>query len=159
MEIALYITASLALVALAVFLFRMTKTVATLDTVLGEAKLLMQESKKDIGQISSDISQIKMHLLPVIDNLAEVSQRVSTIAEGLESRIDGIYDTIDDTLDVVRGALDDAERIKSNVVSSIEKPLATLRDVAGSGTVSSVLKGITLIKEIVQNFRKNGKDK
>jgi hypothetical protein len=156
MEIALYIAASLALVALAVFLFRMTKTVATLDTVLGEAKLLMQESKKDIGQISSDISQIKMHLLPVIDNLAEVSQRVSTIAEGLESRIDGIYDTIDDTLDVVRGALDDAERIKSNVVSSIEKPLAAIRDVGSSGTFSSVLKGINLVKELIQSFRKNG---
>lgn len=157
MEIVLYIAASLALVALAVFLFRMMKTVATVDAVLGEAKLLMQESKKDIGQISSDISQIKMHLLPVIDNLADVSQRVSHIAEGLESRIDGIYDTIDDTLDVVRGALDDAERIKASVVTSIEKPLATLRDIGGSGTVGSVLKGINLVKEIIQSFRKNGK--
>lgn len=157
MEIALYIAAILALVALTFFLIRTAKTIGTLDTVLGEAKLLMQESKKDIGQISSDISQIKMHLLPVIDNLADVSHRVSSIAEGLETRIDGIYDTIDDTLDVVRGALDDAERIKSNVVTSIEKPLSALRDSTGGSTFSSVLKGINLVKEIVQHFRKNGK--
>jgi hypothetical protein len=98
-----------------------------------------------------------MHLIPVIDNIADVSQRISSIAEGLESRIDGIYDTIDDTLDVVRGALDDAERIKENVVTSIEKPLATLRESTSGGTVSSVLKGINLIREIIQSFRKNGK--
>lgn len=153
MEIALYIAGILALVTLVFFLARAMKSLATLDTLTAEARLLMEESRKDIGQISSDISHLRMHLIPVIDTMAEVSQRISTIAEGLESRIDGIYDTIDDTLDVVRGALDDAERIKENVVTTIEKPLASLRD---GGTFSSILKGVTLIRELIQSFRKNG---
>lgn len=155
MEIALYIAAILALVVLSAFLVRLMRTMGAMDTALGEASLLMQESKKDLAQISSDISQIRMHLVPVIDNLADVSQRMSSLAEGLESRIDGFYDTIDDTLDVVRGALDDAERIKETVVSTIERPLASLQ--SEGGTISSILKGITLIRDIVQSFRKNGK--
>jgi hypothetical protein len=155
MEIALYIAGILALVALAVFLFRALKTLSAVDTLIVESQQLVEESRRDIAQISADISQIKVHVIPLIDNLAEVSQRVSSIAEGLESRIDGIYDTIDDTLDVVRGAIDDAERIKENVVATIAKPLESIRD-AGGGTFSSILKGINLVREIVQSFKKNG---
>jgi archaellum component FlaC len=116
----------------------------------------MEETRKDIGKISDDVNEMKTHFLPVIDNVAEVTRRAAVLSEGLQVRIDEIYATVDDALDVAHGAIEDIERIKSDVVATIDAPLSAVRNTS-QGLVTGIVKGITVVKDILESFRKNGK--
>ncbi len=156
MELVLYILGALALVALIVFIVRAMRTLGNLDAVLRESQYLMQETKKDIDSISSDVNEMKRHFLPVVDNIANITSRVASMSEGLHARIDDIYGTLDDALDVAHGAIEDIERIKGNVVATIDAPLSAVRNTT-VGIVGGIVKGVAIVKDLIGAFSKNGK--
>lgn len=156
MELVLYILGALALVALIVFIARAMRTLSNVDSLLRESQFLMEETRKDLGRIAADVNEMKTHALPVIDNIANVTGRVSAMSEGLHARIDDIYGTLDDALDVAHGAIEDIERIKGNVVATIDAPLSAVRHTS-EGLVSGLIKGASLVKDLIDSFRKNGK--
>jgi len=156
MELVLYILGAIALVALIVFIVRAMRTLGNLDAVLRESQYLMQETKKDIDSISSDVNEMKRHFLPVVDNIANITSGVASMSEGFHARIDVIYATFDDALDVAHGAIEDIDRIKGNVVATIDAPLSAVRHTS-EGLVSGLIKGASLVKDLIDSFRKNGK--
>lgn len=156
MELVLYILGALALVALIVFIARAMRTLGNVDSLLRESQFLMEETRKDLGRIAADVNEMKTHALPVIDNIANVTGRVASMSEGLHARIDDIYGTLDDALDVAHGAIEDIERIKGNVVATIDAPLSAVRHTS-EGLVSGLIKGASLVKDLIDSFRKNGK--
>ena len=158
MEIALSILGMIALVAFIIFIFVAIRSLRTVDDFLLRAETELEEIKKDINQMTSEVAVIRIHAIPVLDNIAEISQRVSGITEGLAPRVEAIYDTVDDTLNVVRGALDDVERIKESIVETIETPINAVRRTS-TGIVGTVVKGVGVVRDLIGEFRKNGKSK
>src|SRR5205809_7586239 len=157
MDIALEILGLVALAALIWLIVIVVRTLKRTEVFLDDADLTLKDIRKDINQMTGDVSLVRMHVVPVLDNIAEISQRVSGITEGLAPRIEAIYDTVDDTLNVVRGALDDVERIKESVVQTIETPLNAVRKTS-TGVVGTIIKGVGVIRELIGEFRKNGKE-
>ena len=157
MDIALEILGLVALAALIWLIVIVVRTLKRTEVFLDDADLTLKDIRKDINQMTGDVSLVRMHVVPVLDNIAEISQRVSGITEGLAPRIEAIYDTVDDTLNVVRGALDDVERIKESVVQTIETPLNAVRKTS-TGVVGTIIKGVGVIRELIGQFRKNGKE-
>jgi uncharacterized protein YoxC len=156
MDIALYILGMIGIVAVIWLIINLVRTLRTADEFIEKAEGLLTDIKRDINQMTSEVSVIRIHTIPVLDNVAEITQRVSGITEGLAPRIEAIYDTVDDTLNVVRGALDDVERIKNSVVETIETPINAVKKTS-TGMVGTVIKGVGLVRDIVGQFRKNGK--
>jgi uncharacterized protein YoxC len=156
MDIVLYILGAIVLVALLWFIVTAVRTLQTAEIFFADSKAMLEDIKKDISQMTSEVSVIRIHAVPVLDNVADITKHVSGITEGLAPRVEAIYDTVDDTLNVVRGALDDVERIKDSVVQTIEAPLNAVRR-GTTGVVGTVVKGISVIRELIGEFRKNGK--
>jgi ABC-type transporter Mla subunit MlaD len=156
MELVLYILGALVLIGLIVLIVRSMRTLGNVDALLRESQFLMEETRKDLGRIADDVSELKSHALPVIDNISNISNRVASISEGLHARIDDIYGTLDDALDVAHGAIEDIERIKGNVVATIDAPLSAVRHTS-EGLVSGIIKGVSLVRDLLDSFRKNGK--
>jgi uncharacterized protein YoxC len=156
MEIVLYSAGAVALVMITVFLIRAMRTLGEFDSLLRKTHETMEVARKDLDQMTGDITQIRTSLVPILTNMADVTQRLSVISEGLQARIDGIYDTIDDAVDVARGTIDDIERIKDNVVAAIDAPISAAREKA-EGIVSTIVKGVGLVKDVIGTFKKNGK--
>lgn len=156
MELVLYILGALALVAFIVFIVRAMRTLGHVDTLLVESQYLLQETKKDIDSISNDVNEMKRQFLPVINNIADITGRVASMSEGLHARIDDIYATLDDALDVAHGAIEDVERIKDSVVATIDAPLSAVRNTT-VGIVGGLVKGVSLVKDLIGAFSKNGK--
>jgi uncharacterized protein YoxC len=155
MEIALSVLAMIALVAFIWFIVVAIRTLRITDDFLLRSETVLAEIKKDMSQMTSEVSVIRIHAVPVLDNIADISQRVSGITEGLAPRVEAIYDTVDDTLNVVRGALDDVERIKESVVQTIETPLNAVKRTS-TGVVGTIVKGVSVVRDLIGEFRKNG---
>jgi len=156
MDIVLYVLGAIVLVALLWFIVAAVRTLQTANQFFADSKVMLEDIKKDVGQMSSDVTILRIHAVPVLDNVADITKHISGITEGLAPRVEAIYDTVDDTLNVVRGALDDVERIKDTVVQTIESPLNAVRRTT-TGVVGTVVKGLGLIRDLVGEFRKNGK--
>ena len=153
MEIALYISAIVALVALSILVIFAIRTLTRVDSLLRESQFLFHETKLHIAQISTDITLFRKHTIPVIDDIALVTKNIATITDGLQSRVDHVYDTVDDALDVVRGAIDDVERIKDTVVATIDGPLNAARGVS-TGVFTALFKGVGFIRDIIEGLKK-----
>jgi hypothetical protein len=156
MDIAIEILAMITLAALVWFIVVAIRTFTTADSFFKNAEVVLVEIKKDVSQMTSEVSIIRIHAVPMLDNLADATQKLSGITEGLAPRVEAIYDTIDDTLNVVHGALDDVERIKNSVVETIETPLNAVKKTS-TGVVGTVVKGVGVVRELLSEFRKNGK--
>lgn len=156
MELALYILGGIALIAFTLLMLRAMRTLGNLDSLMREAQHLLQEAKQDIDSISDDVKEMKTHFIPVIDNIADVTTRIASITEGLHTRMDDVYRTLDDALDVAHGAIEDVERIKDNVVATIDAPLTAVRNTT-VGIVGGLIKGVSIAKDIIGAFSKNGK--
>ncbi|MBS1903656.1 MAG: hypothetical protein JSS75_08140 [Bacteroidetes bacterium] len=153
MEIVLYIAGAIALLALAYFLLRAAKTLGEVSIVLQHTESLLDDVRKNADQMTQEIATIRMHVVPVIDSVGEITTRVSQVAEGLQPRVDRIYETVDDALDIAEGVLEDVERIKTEVVDTIESPLKVVRNTS-TGLASTIVKGFSLVKDLVQEFKK-----
>ena len=156
MDIVLYILGAIVLVALIWFIINAVRTLQTAEKFFADSQVMMQDIKKDVNQMAGEVAVLRIHAVPVLDNVAEITKHVSGITEGLAPRVEAIYETVDDTLNIVRGALDDVERIKDSVVQTIESPLNLVRRTS-TGVVGTVFKGIGVIRELIGEFRKNGK--
>jgi uncharacterized protein YoxC len=156
MDIALSILGMIALVAFIWLVISVVRTLRSADAVLEATQSAITDIKKDVNQMTSEISVIRIHTVPVLDNIADVTQKLSGITDGLAPRVEAIYDTVDDALDVVRGALDDVERIKDSVVETIESPINAVKRTT-TGVVGTIVKGVSVVRDLVSQFRKNGK--
>ncbi|MEP7235478.1 MAG: hypothetical protein ABI778_09305 [Ignavibacteriota bacterium] len=157
MDIALYILSMIALVALLWLIIIAIRTFHSADKLISDSTTILGDIKKDITQMTSDVTILRIHAVPVLDNVAEITKNIATITDGIAPRVEAIYETVDDTLNVVRGALDDIERIKDSVVATIESPLNLVRKTS-TGVVGTVIKGIGVVRDLIGEFSKNGKD-
>src|SRR5579872_5333717 len=157
MEIVLYILGAIVLVALLWFIVNAVRALQTAEMFFADSKVMLEDIKKDVSQMASEVTVLRIHAVPVLDNVAHITKHISGITEGLAPRVEAIYDTVDDTLNVVRGALDDVERIKDSVVQTIETPLNAVRKTS-TGVVGTIIKGVGVVRELISEFRKNGKE-
>ena len=156
MESILYILGAIAFAAVVCVIIVAVRTLQFANVLMKDADSAMKDIKKYINQMTSEVSLIRLHAIPVLDNVADITHRISGITDGLAPRVEAIYDTVDDTLNVVRGALDDVERIKDSVVQTIESPLNAVRRTT-TGVVGTIFKGVGVVRELISEFRKNGK--
>jgi hypothetical protein len=156
MDIALEILGIAALVAFIWFIVLAIRSLQSASVFFGNAEASLKDIKKDIDQMTIEVSLMREHAIPVLDNVADITKNISGITEGLAPRIEAIYDTVDDTLNVVHGALDDVERIKDSVVQTIESPLNMVRRTS-TGVVGTIVKGVSVIRELIGEFSKNGR--
>ncbi len=152
MEIILYITGGIALLALA-WLF-----IATARTVSG-VKDMLQEAREDLRTVIASVEEVKTKALPILgnvtnitDNVTTITGNVSSITDGVRNQMVGVHKTVDDALDVVRGTLDDIERLKNEVVATVEGPVTLVRDTSG-GVVSTAIKVISILAKLVKAVR------
>ncbi|HYM19377.1 MAG TPA: hypothetical protein VEW28_00060 [Candidatus Kapabacteria bacterium] len=157
METVLYIAAIAALLVFMWFLLRAARTLGEVSIVLQRSQPMLDDVRKSATQVAADVALMRMQILPVIDSVSEITSRASRITEGLTPRVEALYDTIDDALDVAHGVIDDVERIKTEVVDTIESPLKVVRHTS-NGLGSTIIKGFNLVRELVQEFKKNKTD-
>jgi uncharacterized protein YoxC len=153
METVLYIAGAAALIALTALLFRLWKTLSEIDLLLRNSQIWMDETRKGMMMIADDVHDMKSRMVPVINTLSDITARTAVLTEGLQSRVDTIYETIDDALDVARGAIDDIDRIKNEIVATVQAPIHAARQ-GSEGLVSTIVKGVGFVKEIIASVKK-----
>lgn len=154
MEIILYITGGIALLALAWLFISLANTVKTAQGVLKESQVMITEARTDIHTLTETVTELKTQVVPILGNVNELTYKVNTLADGVQSQLDSIRDTVDDTLDVVRGTIDDVERIKNELVATVEGPVRLVQTSVG-GAVGAIRTGVNLIKKIVGGSNKS----
>ncbi|MDP4197950.1 MAG: hypothetical protein Q8922_14475 [Bacteroidota bacterium] len=145
MEIILYITGGIALLALAWLFISLANAVSTV-------KLLLGEVRGDVAEIVTTITEVKAQVLPILGNVNEITSNVTAITGNVEKQLLHIQETINDALDVVRGTLDDVERLKDEIVSTVEGPVTLMRDATG-GALGAVAAGLRLVGKLVGKNR------
>ena len=153
MDIVLYISSAIALLALAYFLLRAARSLNEVSIVMQHAEVALEDVRKNAEQMTHDVNEIRTHLVPVIDSVSVIAGRVSHMVEGLAPRVDRVYDTVDDALDIVEGVLVDVDRLKTEVVQTIESPLKLVRSTS-TGVVSTLIKAFGVVKELVTEFKR-----
>lgn len=149
----MYISGTIALLALAWLLLRAARTLGEVSIVLQHTDVLLDDIRKNADQMANELTTIRTHVVPVIDSVGDITRRASEVVEGITPRIESLYDTIDDALDVAHGVLEDVERIKSDVVETIESPLKVVKNTS-NGLASTVVKSFNFVREIVQELKK-----
>jgi len=154
MEIILYITGGIALLALAWLFILIAKTIGKIQPVVTE--LLV-----DLRSIVSAVDDIKTQMMPVLDNMAHISSNVkgitsnvNSITTGLQNQMIGVHETIDDALDIVRGTLDDIERLKDDVVATVAVPVSVARS-ATTGAIGTSIKVANLLFKLFGNRKRS----
>ena len=148
MEIVLYITAGIALLALA-WLF------ISLARAISSARLLVGEVRSDLALISETVKDVKTQVLPMIGNVNNIIANVTSITGGIQTQMIGVHETIDDALDVLRGTIDDIERLKDEVISTVEGPVLFARS-ATDGAVGVLFKGIKILNKVLGKKKDKG---
>ena len=146
MEIILYITGGIALLALAWLFIALGRTISGVKDVLDEART-------DLRTIVNDVDDIKTNVIPILNNVTNITGNVSSITDGVRNQMVGVHQTVDDALDVIRGTLDDLERLKNEVVATVEGPVTLVRETSG-GVVSTAIKLVSTIAKLVKAVRK-----
>src|ERR1700751_1374804 len=116
MEIILYITGGIALLALA-WLF------ISLSSTIRSVRLLLVEVRGDLSVAVETVNEVKSQVLPILGNVNSITANVTNITSGLQAQMIEVHETIDDALNVIRGTIDDIERLKDEVVSTVEGPV------------------------------------
>lgn len=141
MEAILYITGGIALLALAWLFISLSRTVSAV-------KDLLRDVRSDLSIIVETVTDIKSQVLPILGNVNSIASNITTISNGIQAQMVTIQETIDDALDVVRGTIDDLERLKDEVVSSVEGPIQLVRTTA-NGTIGAIGKVVTILSRFV----------
>lgn len=156
MEIILYITGGIALLALSWLFISLARAVSGI-------KSLTDEARNDLRTIVATTQEVKEKVFPILgnvtnitDNVTTITGNVSSITDGVRGQMVGVHKTIDDALDVVRGTLDDLERLKNEIVSTVEGPVTLVRDTS-SGMVATAFKVVSTVTKLVKTMKsRNG---
>jgi uncharacterized protein YoxC len=148
MEIILYITGGIALLALA-WLF------ISLSMAIGSVRLLIVEVRGDLTVMVETIKEVRSQILPILGNVNNITSNVTSITSGLQEQMVSVHETIDDALNVLRGTIDDIERLKDDVVATVEGPMSFARS-ASDGAVGVLFKGVKLLTGILGKKKDRG---
>ncbi len=146
METILYITGGIALLALT-WLF-----IALARALKGMQELLAQ-LEEDLHTAAAAADEIRAGVMPILGNMTHITANVSKITAGVQNQMVGVHETIDDALDIVRGTLDDVERLKNEVVATVEGPVTMIRDTA-NGAFGTALRIANVILKLVGNRKR-----
>ena len=159
MEIILYITGGVALLALAWLFLAAARAISGIKDLVSEARtdvhtvvVAAEEVKEKILPILGNVTNITDNVTTITGNVSTITGNVSTITDGVRGQMVGVQKTIDDALDVVRGTLDNIERLKNEVVATVEGPVMLVRDTSG-GLVSTAFKAISAIAKLVKSVK------
>ena len=154
MELILYITGGIALLALAWLLILIAKAIGKIQPVVTE--LLV-----DLRSIVVTVDELKVQMTPVLENMAHISTNVKGITSdvnhittGLQNQMTGVHETIDDALDIVRGTLDDIERLKDDVVATVAGPVMMARS-ATNGAIGTGIKVVNILWKLFGNRKQS----
>jgi uncharacterized protein YoxC len=148
MEIVLYIAGAVACLALTYFLITLTATVRTLDKVLLDSQVMIAEARQDVQRVMGTVDQLKSQIMPIMSNVNDITFKVNTITDGVQKQMVNVHATVEDTLDVVRGTIDDVERIKNELVGTVEAPVKLVRT-SMQGSVGAIMGAVGLIKKLM----------
>jgi uncharacterized protein YoxC len=153
MELILYITGGIALLALAWLLILIAKTIGKVEPVVTELLI-------DLRTIVVTVDELKVKMTPVLDDMAHISlnvkgitSNVNNITTGLQNQMIGVHETIDDALDIVRGTLDDIERLKDDVVATVAGPVKMARS-ATNGAIGTGIKVFNILYKLFDSRKK-----
>ncbi len=138
MEIILYITGGIALLALGWLFIAIAKAVSAIKPYLDEVR-------GDLAQMVTAVNEVKAEVLPILGNVNQITSHVSEITGNVEKQLIHVHETIEDALDIVRGTLDDVERLKDQVVATVEGPVTLMRDATG-GALGAILTGLKIVR-------------
>jgi uncharacterized protein YoxC len=141
METILYLCGGIALLALT-YLF------ITISAAVKSADLSLKQVGNDFHALASDVSELKTQTLPVLSDLRDLTLKANAIADGVQSQMVNIHSVIDGALDVVRGTIDDAERLKNDVVDLVQGPISLVKSSSAS-TIGLAIKGMNLLTKLL----------
>jgi hypothetical protein len=147
MEIILYITGGIALLALAWLFFSLASTISAVKQILTDARA-------DLATVVATVNDVKTEVMPILGNVNGITSNINSITNGLQTQMISVHETIDDTLDVVRGTIDDLERLKDELVATVEGPMSLVKSTT-DGAVGAVFKGFGLLRRVF-GARKSG---
>ena len=147
MEIILYITGGIALLALSWLFISIASTVRSVKDVLIEVR-------RDLATIVSSVDEIKTQALPILNNVGGITANVNSITGTVQGQMETIKETIDDALNVIRGTLEDLERLKDDVVATVEGPVSLARSATG-GAVGAAAKVVNVLWKFFGNKKKS----
>ncbi len=153
METILYITGGIALLALAWLFFALAQSLKGMQSMLAQL-----ETDFHTAAVAAD--EIRVGVMPILDNMAHITSNVSKITTGVQNQMVGVHETIDDALDVIRGTIDDVERLKNEVVATVEGPVHFARETA-NGAVGTAMRVANVILKLVGNRKRksyNGRE-
>ncbi len=153
MEIILYITGGIALLALAWLFVSLVKALKGMQAMVAQL-----ESDLHTAVVAAD--EIRAGIMPILGNMTHITANVSKITAGVQNQMIGVHETIDDALDVIRGTIDDVERLKNEVVATVEGPVNLVRETA-NGAFGTALRVANVILKLVGNRKKksyNGRE-
>jgi hypothetical protein len=145
METILYITGGIALLALAWLFIALTKALRGMQSMITQL-----ETDFHTAAVAAD--EIRAGIMPILGNMTHITGSVRDIASGVQNQMVGVHETIDDALDIVRGTLDDIERVKNEVVATVEGPVTMIRDTA-NGAFGTAFRIANVILKLVGNRR------
>jgi uncharacterized protein YoxC len=153
MELILYITGGIALLALAWLFILMARTI-------GQVQPILTEFIGDLSTIVTTVDDLKTQVTPILENMAGISSNVKGITSnvnhittGLQNQMIGVHETIDDALDIVRGTLDDIARLKDDVVATVAVPVSVARS-ATTGAIGTSIKVANILWKLFGNRKK-----
>ena len=154
MDLILYITGGIALLGFAWLFISLARTISG-------ALALLTEVRGDVHSIVLSVDDVKSKLLPILGNVTNITSNVvsitgnvSSITEGIRDQMLGVHETVDDALDIFRGTLEDIERLKNEVVATVEGPVHLVRQTTG-GVVGTAIKVVGLISKLVNAKKKS----
>jgi uncharacterized protein YoxC len=154
MEIILYITGGIALLAFAWLFIALAKMIQGVQP-------LLTEFIRDMSTIVTTVDQLKTQVTPILENMAGISSNVkgitsnvNSITTGLQNQMIGVHETIDDALDIVRGTLDDIERLKDDVVATVAVPVSVARS-ATTGAIGTSIKVANILWKLFGNRKRS----
>jgi phage-related protein len=146
METILYITGGIALLALAWLFISLAKA-------LQGAQAMLTHLETDFHTAAMAADEIRAGIMPILGNMTHITANVSKITSGVQNQMVGVHETIDDALDVIRGTIDDIERVKNEVVATVEGPISMVRETA-NGAFGTAARVVSLVLKLVGNRRK-----
>jgi uncharacterized protein YoxC len=141
MEIILYITGGIALLALAWLFISLASTISAVKQILTDVR-------GDLATVVATVDDLKTEVMPILGNVNGITSNINSITNGLQTQMISVHETIDDTLDVVRGTIDDIERLKDQLVATVEGPVSLVKTTT-DGAVGAVFKGVGLLRRLM----------
>jgi hypothetical protein len=153
METILYITGGIALLALAWLFYSLTLSLKGMQSMLNQLETDFHTAAVAADEIRAGMMPILGNMAAITSNVTNITENVSKITSGVQNQMIGVHETIDDALDVIRGTLDDVERLKNEVVATVEGPVTLVRETA-NGAFGTALRVANVILKLVGNRKK-----